>query len=193
MQWQRYYAGSWWNIPVELNTYTSGQAPPYLTSPLSRVQEEELARTLGIRAEAALVDSTGRTFAAWDSTSIGPLLDAFATLWYPESDIGSLVVIAPGVRGIGHGERHVDPDGGPELSVEHVHRVRGGAHHRTHCGHNGLNRRLAGRGRNPDRIGDRHRRIYWDGRISLAAFLFGQLVGYPDPTQPLHGRRNLYL
>jgi hypothetical protein len=78
--WQRFYAGSWFNIPVQLGpSYTSGEILTFVTSPTYVVREED-ENVSAIRVEATFVDGGGVTQATVDSPSIGPVLDAPATL-----------------------------------------------------------------------------------------------------------------
>ena len=79
IQWQRFYDGSWWNIPVELSPYSSGEVLSFVTTPTYVVREED-EEVSGIRVEVTLVDNTGVTDAVVDSASIGPILAATATL-----------------------------------------------------------------------------------------------------------------
>jgi autotransporter passenger strand-loop-strand repeat protein len=78
-QWQRFYAGSWWNIPIELSPYTAGETFTYETSPTYVVREED-EDVSALRVEADFVDNTGLTVAVVDSPSIGPVLDEPASL-----------------------------------------------------------------------------------------------------------------
>ena len=79
LEWQRFYAGSWWNIPVELSPYSSGEVLSFVTTPTYVVREED-EDVSGIRVEATFVDNSGTTDAVVDSSSIGPILAAPATL-----------------------------------------------------------------------------------------------------------------
>ena len=72
--WQRFYAGSWWNIPIELSPYTTGETFTFVTTPTYVVREED-ENVSAIRVEVDLVDQTGVTVSTADSPSIGPVLD----------------------------------------------------------------------------------------------------------------------
>ena len=78
-QWQRFYGGSWFDIPNELSPYTSGEIFTFPSSPTYVVREEDENVSL-IRVEANFVDDTGITVATVDGPTIGPVLDQPATL-----------------------------------------------------------------------------------------------------------------
>jgi len=77
--WQRFYAGSWFNIPVQLSPYSPGEIITFVTTPTYVVREED-ENVAAIRVEAAFVDGSGVTQATVDSPSTGPVLDEPATL-----------------------------------------------------------------------------------------------------------------
>jgi hypothetical protein len=79
LEWQRFYAGSWWNIPVELSPYSSGEVLTFVTTPTYVVREED-EEVSAIRVEATFVDTSGVTDAVVDSTSIGPITASPATI-----------------------------------------------------------------------------------------------------------------
>ena len=77
--WQRFYAGQWWDIPIEPSPYSSSEVLTFVTTPTYVVREED-ENVSAIRVEVNLVDATGLTVATADSPSIGPVLDQPATL-----------------------------------------------------------------------------------------------------------------
>ncbi len=90
LQWQGYYAGSWWNIPIESGPYTSGVASP------TYIVRQEGENVLGIRIEATFVDATGHTVGTLEAPWNGPVIDQSASLSFAGTDIGALTMMAPG-------------------------------------------------------------------------------------------------
>src|SRR5208282_6234560 len=69
--WQRYYDGGWFDIPVQLGpTYSSGEVLTYVSTPTYVVRAED-EDVLAIRVEATYIDNSGQTFTAFSDLGSG--------------------------------------------------------------------------------------------------------------------------